>query len=993
MEAHASARTASSRRPIGEFLVERGLVTPQELEDALAQQRVNGKRLGEILVERGSITRMALASVLGEQWEEAGRHLRAVVPVRLADGKEAETGLAGGEELTQSLASLQSAVARLEELAGEAAETPRAVSEGPAVDVAEALERLQAELEEVKVVIAQPIAADESLAERLGRIEEALSALPAAPDEELLTRLDRLESVVIDASVGEHLRELRAALAALSTSDGGVNERLDRIEHALEDSGEAGAVEEAIGKLRKGLENLPRDAELAERLDRIEGALEARAEPDAGARFDELHARLGELEAGVSALAQDERSAGIVAALDDVRGRLDGWRPDAELLERLGRIEGALWERGGEERLSAAFDELRAELRETQQSDRVLAALEELRGRLDGAQPEAELLQRLDRIEATVAERGGDERFSTAVDELRAELREKDRSKRVLSGLEELRARIDDLRPDGELAERLGRIEGALEARSEPDAWARFEELHARLAGLEAGISALGAEERPQPDAELFERLGRIEGALWERDGEERLSAALDQLRAELRETEQPGLVLAGFDELRAQLQAIESAVASAGHGGETNTWDQPDGPRLGDVLAGLAALHEQLDGLRPDGELLDRLARIEAATAEQPDQSGLLEELERTLAALRAESTAPHTSGNETEVAARVAELLAERFERLEATLRERSGDDQPAFLDPDALAARVDMAIHALRSDLVPPSAEEVVGRIADSLDERFTHLESAVTDRIHEAAPDPDELARRVGEGLADRLDGIEAAVRDRPELARIDELRARVDVVCERLSGDRDAELVAQLGRIEAELGAVGTSAREELAGAVGRLDDELANRLEELLSRVGGVEQAVRESVPHETLEHQARRTEEVGEALRGLDARLAEQLDPGRDERHRDQLSELLTHSHAALVERLDGLEEALTAPPPAVVPPEPEPDPYQEPTSYVAMLSSGEGYRLIGVEGRLPRPGTTLDLPEAGRPLVVSHHGRSPLPGDRRRCVYLEAC
>src|SRR5262245_22297430 len=141
----ARAAAQSARRPIGEFLVERGLVTPAELEAALAQQRDSGKRLGEILVERGSITRMALASVLGEQWEEAGRHLRAVVPVRLADGKEADTGLAGGEELTQSLASLQSAVARLEELAGEAGEAPRAPADAPP-DVAAALERLEQDL-------------------------------------------------------------------------------------------------------------------------------------------------------------------------------------------------------------------------------------------------------------------------------------------------------------------------------------------------------------------------------------------------------------------------------------------------------------------------------------------------------------------------------------------------------------------------------------------------------------------------------------------------------------------------------------------------------------------------------------------------------------------------------------------------------------------------------------------------------------------------------
>jgi len=209
MEAQASSAgdraPASSRRPIGEFLVERGLVSPEELAAALQQQPASGKRLGEILVERGAITRMALASVLGEQWEEAGRHLRAVVPVRLADGKEAESGLAGGEELTESLASLQAAVARLEDLAGDVIEAPRSTAADPGFglfverlqaietalreesaggfghELAAAVESLGRELAEIKLVLEQPITADDALAERLGRVPPRLRGPAVAP--------------------------------------------------------------------------------------------------------------------------------------------------------------------------------------------------------------------------------------------------------------------------------------------------------------------------------------------------------------------------------------------------------------------------------------------------------------------------------------------------------------------------------------------------------------------------------------------------------------------------------------------------------------------------------------------------------------------------------------------------------------------------------------------------------------------------------------------
>jgi hypothetical protein len=41
---------------LGEWLIERGKITPQQLQEALEAQKLTGKRLGEILIEQGYIT-------------------------------------------------------------------------------------------------------------------------------------------------------------------------------------------------------------------------------------------------------------------------------------------------------------------------------------------------------------------------------------------------------------------------------------------------------------------------------------------------------------------------------------------------------------------------------------------------------------------------------------------------------------------------------------------------------------------------------------------------------------------------------------------------------------------------------------------------------------------------------------------------------------------------------------------------------------------------
>lgn len=78
---------------LGQMLVERGLVTEAQLDDALARQRERGKRLGESLVDLGCLTRAQLYSVLAErsgvEFFDLTQHtidpvLAALVPERVA---------------------------------------------------------------------------------------------------------------------------------------------------------------------------------------------------------------------------------------------------------------------------------------------------------------------------------------------------------------------------------------------------------------------------------------------------------------------------------------------------------------------------------------------------------------------------------------------------------------------------------------------------------------------------------------------------------------------------------------------------------------------------------------------------------------------------------------------------------------------------------------------------------------------------------------------
>ena len=97
--------------------------------------------------------------------------------------------------------------------------------------------------------------------------------------------------------------------------------------------------------------------------------------------------------------------------------------------------------------------------------------------------------------------------------------------------------------------------------------------------------------------------------------------------------------------------------------------------------------------------------------------------------------------------------------------------------------------------------------------------------------------------------------------------------------------------------------------------------------------------------------------------------------------------------------ERDDEPEQRAQPAPVAVAEPEPTPTPVVPvlaaslptlPSGFVLFVPTPAGYRLAGPDGLVPKPGERLRVDEDW--YRVLRLGPSPLPGDRRRCVFLEA-
>lgn len=274
---------------------------------------------------------------------------------------------------------------------------------------------------------------------------------------------------------------------------------------------------------------------------------------------------------------------------------------------------------------------------------------------------------------------------------------------------------------------------------------------------------------------------------------------------------------------------------------------------------------------------------------------------------------------------------------------------------------------------------AVEQMLRRGSSELDERHTELNALTEElgareaRLRESEED---LARRKQELGAVEL---HRAAVDRREEAAEERWRQLVE---------RERDLADQAARLEERERAL--AAREQETAAA---DGELAAREARLEALAGELELRTRHveaagtqaaalrrelTAQEASLTSRARALADTADRARLLDRRQTEvaareaALDEERRslERAREELAGAVASASAGL-----GLEA-----------PSPTGEAAQ---AHILFVPAGDAYRLVEVDGAPPSTGETVDAD--GVAYRVTRVGPSPLPGDPRRCAYLE--
>ncbi len=875
------ASTAASSRLIGAIFVEKGLVTQDQLEQALQLQEDTGERLGEILVGEFGVSRLELASVLAEQWAEfersstadedaaagepaaAGGQPSGEPPLRRPIGEIfLERGFVAPEALERALEVQRQTGQRVGEVL---------VNEGSLtrLDLASALAEQWSAFQKLRPptpVEAQPW-------------QNGVPASPPAPPApeprrepghdvaELEERIRAVERIAAGAPRAVDLEalsaQLRAAIAAVER----------QIADAGHDPEPVAAIAEALDDLRSRIDEPVRRVEAVERRlgeivpsERFEQAIEIRLS-DLGARIDhvastvvhadelaEIRSRLGEIatveptEAPDTALTTlhervDEIASRLAApeSLASLRAELDGLASRASadpavvaaLEERIAslasRIEGIHAVDPGlveqvdalAQRAAATEGGLTGLAERLEGLEALSARIDELAAAVPAADAVEELRHEVGELAARAAERIPDERHDARVAELRERLDE------VASRVEDVAAHTPE--PDlsglhdavaslrAELAALSVRPPAGVEALGE-----RIAAVEGRVAAEDSGLRAL-AEAVEEQRARLEQRLGELAGRIVE-------PSSLDDLRSRLEE-------LAGRAVVDEQLAGVERRLAEA-VAGERASIEQVLAARLGELAARVPAASEV-------EELRARLEEIAGRLSEDDELRARVAELSRRLEAA-VESTA-------------VEERLAGLQQRLDASL---------------AGSAELLSELHASVAALERTTDEQ-------RADARLAGLEHAV-------------------EGLQGVEDRVLGTLREHAvEPAAVEELRTRIEAMAERIvDADELAVLRARLeqlaGRLQEAIGSADViwELREAVAGLESRRGTDAHDTgvriaaLESAIESLGGVEQRVvgmlQEHATAPALVDELRsRVEEVVQRLRGsvdvatVDERLA----------------------------------------------------------------------------------------------------------------------
>lgn len=913
---------------IGEIFVERGHITPAELEEALAAQAETGELLGEILVSRYNVPRVELAGVLAEQWAtmERGGGVTPNAPIAEA----AASFAAEPQSSAVSPSDLEFERRPIGEIFVEQGVVTPAQLEAALSTQSESGQRLG------EVLVAQGVITRLELASALADQWSTLQKIrppepkPVEPWQELAVRGVASSDDDVDHESGQALSstpyryEASAEVEGLRDAVRALEERLRLVTSTSQSTSPTQLPDEALRELNATFER--RLEELAQQFDE---ALTADIALVRGA-MDELRESTGSPTDDGRLVALEQR---LESAVDGLLARIDGVTSVNAPTEELDNLRANV--AGLEHRLVDAptrdeIDALRIAFGAVSEDVKRLAEVpsgithDELQRHL--ASVAADLGARLDTLAATTT-------ASPALADVHQQL----------GGLAEQVAEIARTGQPTDVADRLSSL------------GFRVDQVEESLASAAADATAL----RAALDVERSER--------------EAVAARLDQTTARLAAIDELSERVDGLGEGPARFDAtigeIDSRVTLlAGTVAALPTADRVGS--LEEAVTGLAELRARVDRLdeapaRSSSADVSALASRLDALAEQLDaasEASRLDELELSVETLRSvesgqldnlRAAVKELSDGLRELSARPAGVAQEDLDRQLAAIRARLDEVEALHASPlrgpeDVILEQVDALVAGERS-----AREELEARVAE-LGNGMPAVEELRRELAAVAAGHGiDELARDAVQQLRERLEEIGERVGDR---GAIDALRAQVADLAVASANDNDRLHAAQLReRVEAlaaQLGDVGRPAEllEELRARVEGLATDYGARLhavESVDGRLGELENRL-------ASDHQLD-AEQLSARLAALDdvhARLDEiAATTGADDAVRRELVELR--------ERFDTLAEQGTGD---------ELDAVRQRIDSLAELGADTASRLEALRGRLEELAPTTGIDELAR-------------------------
>jgi hypothetical protein len=268
---------------------------------------------------------------------------------------------------------------------------------------------------------------------------------------------------------------------------------------------------------------------------------------------------------------------------------------------------------------------------------------------------------------------------------------------------------------------------------------------------------------------------------------------------------------------------------------------------------------------------------------------------------------------------------------------------------------------------------------------------------------SGPEDSASWRRLGDifverGFVTQEELDEALTRQRQTGERLGEALVAQGVISKFELAGALAEQMAVLGDPDTEVAAENGQPKATVHRLHGRDDAEQApppTNVIELAAPIDWGAEAVETELEAVETEPQAvEETLDESEALEAVEAHAEPEEEPQPVEAEAEPMEEpepaealvehaeepqsvevMLTELHEALAAEVGYLDETA-----------PEVDPR---TACVAFAPTTDGYRLVALEAQ-PEPGEMIDIPEVGEYLVL-RVGSSPIPGDDRRCAYVE--